>query len=556
MPGKLLGQVLGLSVGLLSISGFAAESGRYVPGQILLKTRAAAPEAALQSTLRRHGGFQKRLLHKGNVKVIQVGEADADALLETLRQDPTIEFAERDYLAEAALQPNDPVLLNNGAWHIAKIQTPTAWNTTTGNNVIVAVLDSGVNFQHPDLAANLLPGFDFVNYDSDATDDFGHGTSVAGAAAAVGNNGVGVVGVAYGAKILPVKVMDAFGFAAYSAIAEGIRYAVDHGARVINLSIAGSSASSTLQSAIDYAWSNNVVVVAAAGNNANTTPQYPAACAHVLAISATTSNDTRATFSSYGSHLALAAPGEAIATTSRNLTNPYFFANGTSLASPQVAASAVLMIAANSRLTADQVGALLEQTADDLGASGFDTSFGYGRLNAARAVAAALSFTSSPPAIVTQPTNQIILLGGTATFAVSTTNASAAVYQWRFNNTPITGATNLVLCCTNAQARQAGGYSVIVANASGSVTSQVAALSVTLPAPPQMLPLMPAGNGELTVSWTALPGCSYRVQVATNLAQPNWISLAPDVLAASSVASVRDQPHGAPARFYRVLLLP
>ena len=124
MPGKLLGQVLGLSVGLLSISGFAAESGRYVPGQILLKTRAAAPEAALQSTLRRHGGFQKRLLHKGNVKVIQVGEADADALLETLRQDPTIEFAERDYLAEAALQPNDPILLNNGAWHIAKSKPP------------------------------------------------------------------------------------------------------------------------------------------------------------------------------------------------------------------------------------------------------------------------------------------------------------------------------------------------------------------------------------------------------------------------------------------------
>lgn len=536
--------------------GFAAPPARFVPGQILVKTRAGATETQLQSSLRRHAGVQQRVLMRQAIRVIKLAEADAEALLETLRRDPTIEFAERDYLAEAALLPNDPSAQNGSQWHLAKIQSPAAWNSTTGSNIIVAVLDSGVNFQHPDLAANLLPGYDFVWDDTDPTDDFGHGTAVAGAAAAIGNNGIGGAGVAYGAKILPVKVMDAMGYAAYSAIADGIRYAVDHGARIINLSIAGSAASSTLQSAVDYAWSNNVVVVAAAGNNANTTPQYPAACAHVLAVSATTAGDTRAAFSSYGSHLALAAPGENILTTSRSLANPYTTSSGTSLASPIVAASAALVASANRGLAADQIAALLEQTADDLGPTGFDTSFGYGRLNAARAVAAALSFTSPPPAIIAQPTNQIVWLGGTATFAVTTTNATAALYQWRFNNAPIGGATNSILSCINAQASQAGGYSVVVANASGSVTSQVAALAVTLPTPPQMLPLTPVANGALKVSWTALSGRSYRVQVATNLSRPNWISLAPDVVAGGTVASVTDQPNGTPARFYRVLLLP
>lgn len=555
-PGNALCRVGVFLLALLPVLGFAASPARFVPGQILVKSRAGATETQLQSSLRRHAGVQQRVLQRQAIRVIRIAEADADALLETLRRDPSIEFAERDYLAEAALLPNDPSAQNGSQWHLAKIQSPAAWNSTTGSNIVVAVLDSGVNFQHPDLAANLLPGYDFVWDDPDPTDDFGHGTAVAGAAAAIGNNGIGGAGVAYGAKILPVKVMDAMGYAAYSAIADGIRYAVDHGARVINLSIAGSAASSTLQSAIDYAWSNHVVVVAAAGNTANSTPQYPAACAHVLAVSATTASDTRAAFSSYGSHLALAAPGENILTTSRSLANPYTTSSGTSLASPIVAASAALVASANRGLTADQIAALLEQTADDLGVIGCDTSFGFGRVNAARAVAAALSFTSPPPAIVAQPTNQVVWLGGTATFAVAATNTTAAVYQWRFNNAPIAGATNSVFARPNAQPSAAGYYSVIVANSSGSVTSQVAVLSVTLPPPPQMFPLKRTGSNAVQVSWTSIPGRTYRVQMATNLARPDWVPLTPDVEAGGPTASRTDQLDGSPARFYRVLLLP
>ena len=147
-----------------------------------------------------------------------------------------------------------------------------AWNFTTGlSNVIVAVLDSGIDASHPDLAGRILPGYDFLDNTNNTSDDFGHGTAVSGTIVAEGNNGLGVAGVAYSTRLLPVKVMDSSGFA-YSCIAEGIRSAVDQGARVINISIAGDSPSSVLQDAIHYAWSNNVIVVAAAGNNANNTP--------------------------------------------------------------------------------------------------------------------------------------------------------------------------------------------------------------------------------------------------------------------------------------------
>lgn len=541
---------------LLPAGVISAAPARFVPGQILVRTRSAATETNLTSTLRRHAAVQRRMLHRQNVRVIQVSEAETEATMEALRRDPNVEFVERDFIAEAALVPNDPAALNGTAWHLPKIQSPLAWNVSAGSNVVVAVLDSGVNFQHPDLAGNLLPGYDFVWDDNDPSDDFGHGTAVAGAVAAVGNNGIGSAGVAYGSKILPVKVMDSLGFASYSAIADGIRYAVDRGARIINLSIAGSSPSSTLQGAIDYAWRSNVVVVAAAGNYANSTPQYPAACAHVLAVSATTSNDTLAAFSSFGPHLALAAPGENIFSTMRSLSNPYGYGNGTSLASPIVAATAALVASANSKLSNDQIATVLEQTTDDLGAAGFDNSFGFGRVNAQRAVDAALVFTATPPAIVAQPTNQTIWLGATATFAVATTNSTPVVYQWRFNNLPISGATNSVFARTNAQATAAGNYSVIVANSSGSVTSQVAALSITLPPPPQMLPLTRTSSNALNVAWTAIPGRSYRVQVATNLSQPDWTALTPDVVASDSIASKVDLLNGSPARFYRVLLLP
>jgi subtilisin family serine protease len=385
----------------------ARERPRFVPGQILVKPRAGVSESSLAAKLGARGAMSRLTIRRLNIRIVKVSEENADAVLAALKNDPDIEFAERDYVAEAAFVPNDSYVANE--WHLSKIQAFQAWDGTIGSsNVVVAVLDSGVNANQPDFAGRILPGYDFVNATPNMTDDFGHGTAVTGVIAANGNNGMGVAGVAYDCSVLPVKVMDSSGFAPYSTIAAGIKYAVDNGARVINLSIAGMSPSATLQQAIDYAWSNNVVVVAAAGNNADSTPQYPAACDHVLSVASTAPNDSLSYFSSFGSYVKISAPGETIWTTQSDLNNPYGPWRGTSFASPVVAAVAALVISANPALSNDQVVSLLEQSADDIGAPGYDTSFGYGRVNALRAVSAA---SAAPDAVspVPQATPSVLL---------------------------------------------------------------------------------------------------------------------------------------------------
>jgi subtilisin family serine protease len=380
----------------------------FVPGRILVKPRAGLSETNLGAKLKRFNAADRRSLPRFRVRVVAVPEEAADAVLAELKRDPDIEFAERDYIARAAFLPNDPLVVSNSAWHLPRIQADLAWNTTAGaTNTVVAVLDSGVNAAHPDLAGQVLPGYDFVNVDADPADDLGHGTAVSGAIAAAGNNGRGAAGVAFGCRLLPVKVMNASGFATYSCIAEGIEYAVDRGARVINISIVGTEPSGTLQDAINDAWSNNVVIVAAAGNTADDTLQYPAACAHVVGVSATEPDDTLAAFSSYGSDVSLAAPGDNIWTTQNQSDHPYGEWRGTSLASPIVAGAAALVAAENPSLSNTQIVSLLEQNADDLGAVGGDPLFGCGRVNAYRAVGAASmepgALPPSPPPAATSP---------------------------------------------------------------------------------------------------------------------------------------------------------
>jgi len=394
-----------------------AQTPRFVPGRILIKPKAHLSETNLTRKLNERGAVRREKLPHLDVRVVSVPEQNTEALIAALRDDPDIEFVERDFLAEAAYVPNDAYVGNE--WHLGRIQAHQAWDLTTGrSNVVVAVLDSGVNPAHPDLTLRLLAGYDFVSDTAAMTDDLGHGTAVAGTIVAHGNNGLGLAGVAYSCRVMPVKVMDAGGFAAYSTVAQGIRYAVDNGARIINLSLAGSSPSSTLQDAINYAWSRNVLVIAAAGNNANSTLQYPAACNHVVAVSSTGPGDSLSAFSSYG-YVALAAPGENIWTTQRTLNNLYGAWSGTSFACPIVASAAALVASINPTLSSDGIATILKQSADDLGTPGFDPSFGHGRLNALKAVTAASQApgglpggpppppepgtTNPPPADITPP---------------------------------------------------------------------------------------------------------------------------------------------------------
>lgn len=408
----------------------AAAEPAFIPGQILVKPKTRLSEPEFAARLRFHSAWHRKSLSHINVRVLNVSEARADAVIAALRSDPGIEFAERDGIARAAFVPNDPYVISGDEWHLAKVQAPQAWNLTTGSaSTVVAVLDSGINAAHPDLAGRVLPGYNFLDNNADTTDGFGHGTAVAGVIFAAGNNGLGVAGIAYGCNVLPVKVVDGSGFAAYSTIAEGIKYAVEQRARVINISISGDSSSSTLQDALNYAWSNNVLVIAAAGNSSSSTPEYPAACEHVLAVSATEPDDSLAPFSSYGAFVALCAPGDNIWTTQHDLSNPYGPWRGTSFASPIVAGVAALVASASPSLSNAEIASLLEKTADDLGPAGYDTSFGYGRVNAFRAVSAAnpvlaasSAQTNVPPAVVAaSPTNAPeSTVAGTALVVVQT----------------------------------------------------------------------------------------------------------------------------------------
>jgi len=217
---------------------------------------------------------------------------------------------------------------------------------------------------------------------------------VAGTAAAISNNIAGVAGVAWGNPIMPLVVLNSDNWGSYYDVARAITFAADNGIRVINISLGGSSSSSTMQNAINYAWTKGTLVFASAMNNAASTPNYPAACEHVVAVSATTSSDTRASFSNYGAWIDIAAPGVSILTTNRG--GGYGYWSGTSFSSPIAAGLAGLIISANPDLTNTQLVEIITQNADDLGDPGFDQYYGYGRVNACASLVAAIGTAPEP----------------------------------------------------------------------------------------------------------------------------------------------------------------
>lgn len=281
--------------------------------------------------------------------------------------------------------PNDPYY--SSQWALSSVRASTAWRSTTGSNgPIVAVIDTGAALSHPDLAANLVQGYDFVNDDSSPDDDEadgGHGTHVAGIIGAVGNNGTGMVGMNWTARVMPIKVLDYDGSGWTSDVIQGIYYAVNHGARVINLSLGGPDYESDLASAVAAAQSNGCVVVAAAGNE-GTQVSYPAAYDGVLAVGAVDSSNRVPDWSYTGSYLDVVAPGVSVLST---LISGYDSWSGTSMATPHVSGLAALIWAANPSLTRAQVISRITSTAQDLGSSGWDTTYGYGLIDAGAAVA-------------------------------------------------------------------------------------------------------------------------------------------------------------------------
>jgi thermitase len=377
----------GLAIWAASLA-WAADVPAYVPGRLLAAPRLGIDDNLLAYTLRIHAAVvRKHGPPMGvSVLVLDVPEEASAAIMESLARTGLFEYVERDRYARTAEIPNDPGFLSE--WHLSKIQSPQAWSVTTGSpSVVVAVIDSGVFGTHPDLTANLAPGWNFVKSNSDTSDLLGHGTAVAGTIAAAGNNGIGVAGVTWQSHVMPLVVVDENNLAAYSDIAAAIEYAADRGVRLMNISIGGPAPSSTLQSAVDYAWEKGALIFASAMNNGVSDASYPAACNHVMAVSATDTNDHLASFSNYGNWIAISAPGDSILTTTNGGGYAYWF--GTSFASPIVAGVAALSLTVNPSLTNAELLTILETSADQVGRPGYDPSFGWGRVNAFNAVSAA-----------------------------------------------------------------------------------------------------------------------------------------------------------------------
>lgn len=286
--------------------------------------------------------------------------------------------------------PND-ALFAKYQWNISNINATTGWNISKGTeDVIIAVLDTGVQSDHPDLTNRLLEGYNVNDASTNSNDDFGHGTHVAGIIGATVNNNEGVAGVSWYNKILPVKVLNNNGAGSTYSVAQGIIWATDHGAKVINMSLGNYASADFLHEAIQYAYNHDVVLVAASGNDNTSRPGYPAAYPEVFAVGATSNNRQRAAFSNYGDYIDVVAPGDSIAST--YIGGQYASLSGTSMASPHVAALAGLIRTLNPALTNIQVMEIMRQSANDLGDSGKDDYFGYGEIDAYRALTMAAAF--------------------------------------------------------------------------------------------------------------------------------------------------------------------
>jgi type VII secretion-associated serine protease mycosin len=314
----------------------------------------------------------------GRVEVVR-GERARDAIA-----DDRALTAEPDQVVHS-LGTNDP--LRPQQWALDRAPFDAAWGATRGGGVKVAVIDTGVRGDHEDLAGVVLPGIDYVNGGDGRIDPAGHGTAVAGVIAARVNNARGIAGAAPDVRILPVRVLDANGSGSASNVAAGVIWAVEHGARVINLSL-GGGLSPGIQGAMQYALSKNVVVIAAAGNNYENgnLPMYPGAYPEPIAVAAVDRNLQRANFSNTGSYVDISAPGKDVTVLWGTGPSTYGAADGTSFATPYVAAVAALLIAQNPSLTAAAARNLLLSSADDLGAPGADTWYGRGFIHPQRAL--------------------------------------------------------------------------------------------------------------------------------------------------------------------------
>ena len=321
---------------------------------------------------------------------VTVRTGNVDRVARALAATPGVTWAGRDRLLTTLRVAHDP--LYRRQWALARVHAARAWNVDIGvaNPVTIAVLDTGVDDAHPDLVGRVLPGVDVVDGDTDASDQQFHGTAVASVAAADTDNRIGMAGLSWGARVLPIRVLDSSGQGSECTVAAGLFYAGDR-APILNLSLgATGDCTPVMQQAVQYAVDRGALVVAAAGNSGQhgNPPEEPADCPGAVGVAATDQHDRRAPFSEHGQQISLSAPGVRVIAALRKPDGSHAWAelDGTSMAAPVVSGIASLVLAHHPGWTAAQVLTRLERTARDLGPRGRDDVFGYGRVDAARAL--------------------------------------------------------------------------------------------------------------------------------------------------------------------------
>lgn len=371
-----------------TLSGNYSVAGEAASTSLLVKYKPSVSAATRSNINAQIGAKGKRHIAPLGVDVVQVTSSEtAGEIMAKYKSRSEVEYVEPNYLAKRFFTPNDSLFTKQ--WNLQKIEAPKAWDVSQGGFGPIAIVDTGIAASQTDLSGNVQTGYNFVSDSTNTYDDNGHGTHVAGIVSAATNNATGVASVGFKGSLLPVKVLDNTGAGTYGNVASGIIYATDEGAKIINLSLGGSSSSRTLQDAVQYALKRGVVVVAAAGNNSNDSPVYPAAYPGVVAVTATAQDDNLASFSSYGDYVYVSAPGVGIVSTYNS--GGYATMSGTSMAAPAVSGLIGLALARGNTTAATVLGDL-KTTSDKVGSYGYDQNgwnryFGYGRINAAKLLA-------------------------------------------------------------------------------------------------------------------------------------------------------------------------
>ncbi len=404
----LTATLFGLLAVLIAAPATAASPGTHAAqsretGRVVVGFTGAVSTTQIQRIAKESGARVVRTIQSGDVAIVDPRAGfSADRVVARLEEAAGVRYAQPERRVHALFTPDDPSFALQ--WGMTRIGAPLAWDVQRGSSsVTVAVIDSGVDYTHPDLVGRLdtANGYDFIENDTQAQDAYGHGTHVAGIVSADINNSVAVAGLAGGCKVMPIRVLDSSGNGTDVGVAQAIRWAADHGAEVINLSLGTPEASTIMQEACDYAIAADCVVVAASGNSAAQSAwvpgqiQHPAAYEPVVAVGAIDSAGARASFSEWGSALDLVGPGVGIVSLYPVDRGSQVTISGTSMATAHVSGVAALVRSQNTGWSAAETIARLGESAEDLGAAGRDDQFGRGLVRADSALGVA-----GPPQVV------------------------------------------------------------------------------------------------------------------------------------------------------------